>query len=665
MTVMLDSRGLLRDIVRSLPRRIGDIGVAVNCPLRRAPFCDLVRRLVRLRKVNRPRRDRACHLRCILATLHRPCAEFVDSQCASLLRGLRRRGHFCPSHSFLDVSKSRKLSLLFEGLRGRATRTARDDCGGRLVDCLLSVLHVVKARTGSLGSPLFRRSLCHACALLGHLRRLVASNSLRMSAVALRQLVRRLVRAADVPFRNRPTRKVRMVNMLRAEGLSFSRVLILSYGRNGVPGNIGSSSFVPCSLHGTCNLAAMRGGMTVFTCCFRDVLRHTRSVALACGGTARSNRSNRVDEFVLRLVMRDRRPVIHGALVTNRGPLHPTCSRRPGARRIVGMLSSMEVLAPAFLGACREYRGRFCCGCMGKLLRPSRVSRSRMSGHVFKGVFRQTTRLFCCNFTDGDSVRASRGKGRRLVHPVIVATSVLSRTVGSGVLMSELMSRTFERRLFGMNGGSCRPGCGNLRLVGGRMVTDCLQRLVSVSEHRAPFAVVNVRLMISSALGIGADENRGRFGVNNFVSHLSTVSPVSGVSRHVEIVSCGAKETRAARPGSVSRVFSTAPRTLDGRASCCLRTFLCSVVVGGDGECGSTRSPMSPNLLFVRGTNTRSCSPALGLNERGVRSVAPCRRSFVTRLHDLVTSVCGPTLPLHPACSGGHYRCYPCTKLYG
>ncbi len=135
-------------------------------------------------------------------------------------------------------------------------------------------------------------------------RSLLSRGLLSVGPRALVHLVRQIVGRNSVPFRKRPTVKLRMVKMLRAHGLSFAGVVLLSAGRNGLPGDDGRTSFVPCGLHRTFNVAAVRQRSTMCTCCFCHVVRQTGRIAVMCGSNASNVGERRPSHCIVRLRIR-------------------------------------------------------------------------------------------------------------------------------------------------------------------------------------------------------------------------------------------------------------------------------------------------------------------------------------------------------------------------
>lgn len=255
--------------------------------------------LLRLRVTNCGSHDKHCRFTRIVDILGRPCARLLSRRTTPLRGRLARGGHFCPLPSRLR--QSRTLSLLF-GPYDRGLRLY-----GQLTSVLGRITRLCHGRTTSADSTLSR--LCHRTlfgdfAVIGHFRTLLRDGSLRMRPIAFRHLLMHIVSATDVPFRKRPTVNVRIVKMLRAHGLSFHRIVLLSIGRNRLPGTNNSTSFVPCGLHGTFNVAAVSRGVTICTCCFCHLLRQTRGTALLCGAIDSKVGQKRVSHFVLRLLVR-------------------------------------------------------------------------------------------------------------------------------------------------------------------------------------------------------------------------------------------------------------------------------------------------------------------------------------------------------------------------
>lgn len=287
---MLYGRTLLRPILRSLPTRMGRIGVAVKFPLSRAPMCDFLVTLLRLRARKFGFGDNHCAFRSIIALLGRPCAQRLANR-TRLLRGrLAQGGHFCPLPNRLNGSRflAQLFAPLSKGLGlyvhlSRALRRITNVCR----------TGASNARSASTFGRLCQRSLFGTCAAVGQFHALVRRSRLAMRDRAFQQLLIGILSTAGVPFRNRPTVNVRIVKMLRAHGLSFHRLMLLSIGRKRLPGSKKSSSFVPCGLHGTFKVAAVRRGVTMCTCCFCHLLRQTREVALVCGADSSKLGHNR------------------------------------------------------------------------------------------------------------------------------------------------------------------------------------------------------------------------------------------------------------------------------------------------------------------------------------------------------------------------------------
>lgn len=279
-TIILYGRTLLLPILRSVPRMMEGIGVAVKFPLTRAPMCDFVGTVLRLRADKCQASSKQCVCSTMRAMLGRPCAHHLSSGTRPLRQRLAGAGHFCPFPSRLGGSGF--LSVLFAP-HGNVQRLYI--CVARLLG-RMSILCHRRRRDSSVFGRLCHRSLFGDFALIGELLGLVSGGRLRMHVRALGHLLGGVLGTTGVPFRNRPTVKVRVVKMLRAHGLSFHGLLLLSLGRNRLPGSKNRSSFVPCGLHGTFNVAAVRRGGTICTCCFCHLVRHTRGVALVCGASS-------------------------------------------------------------------------------------------------------------------------------------------------------------------------------------------------------------------------------------------------------------------------------------------------------------------------------------------------------------------------------------------
>lgn len=595
---------------------------------------------MRLRAANCRTNAKQCVCRAMVALLGRPCAQRLSPGTRALRGRLAQSGHFCPLPSRLG--RSTFLRRIFAP-RGNVTT---------LYDCLARLLHritILCHRRGSIRSVFGRlchRSLFGDCALIGHLLDLVRANRLdNIHASALGQLLGHLLASTGVPFRKRPTVNVRMVKILRAHGLSFHGLVVLSLGRKRLPGTKNSSSFVPCGLEGTFNVAAVRRGGTICTCCFCHLVRQTRGIALLCGASSSKLGHKRVSHFVLRFLMRSPRGVSLRCLRTKRSPRRTQRVRVRGAPRVLRRVFSTcgvrrhpgTFFSPSTLGTCLSYHLGFCCQCMTNLGTPSRMD-TRVSSTLFNAVFRHSTRLICG--------RLATGKQR-------VHGSSLRRLLGSSIHLRTCISGTFGRGFFRIPLAR-RPRCGNARLVRSGIVTSCLHRLLHGSLRCTPFHVRNVRRSIERVVRVSAPRKGLTLRVNNAVSHLS-----DGKSA-LHVISCGANNAPGA-PRGVRRLF--APTS--GHPGCVFRAFLCTTVLYHGRSLG-----MTPSLLCVRQTTSRDCSPIVRVKTpqrpgMPIGGFTFFRSRFHRQLRKLLRRVFDRRRAFDRARSAQGYRCYSFHDLYG
>ncbi len=280
-----------------------------------ALVCDFLSRLVATRARKCATSRKACHLAVLHPLLHRPLLLHLDPYTSIISTALSRRGGVCPLPD--SLTNSSILTRLFAPVT-YPTRLYR------LILCLFRHLTTAYcAGSSSVCATVRGRTLFATAAIIGQLLRLVRRLPILddLSLAAFNSLFARLLTSRHVPFRSRPTRKLRIVNIVRANGLSFARLTVISIGRNFVPHNGDRISVLPCGLHGTFGVSAIRRGVSLCTCCFCHLFRHIRATALVCDAISTNLRGNRHDHFLARLLISAGRSVACRRVSDRRQPL--------------------------------------------------------------------------------------------------------------------------------------------------------------------------------------------------------------------------------------------------------------------------------------------------------------------------------------------------------
>ncbi len=534
-------------MLRSLPsdsstRPMGRTGVAVKFPVDSAPICDFVGALLALRARKCSPREGYFEARRARVIGGRPCQILLRR--TSVFDPRARVGSLVNCvHSLL-----RTLTKGFKRGRGRRTRAS------------------IRGERCSVCKRLCGRTLCHTRQVVYQFRQLFRRRALGLRPIALQELLQRILTSADVPFRKRPTAKLRIVNILRAHGLGFGRVLVLSIGRNVLPGTTSSASFVPCRLHRIFKLAAVRRGVTICTFCFCELLRHARHVACVCGISANNARGRRVSHFLHRLLTRASLSVRAGVLRSKRYvPSRPRCGIS-GARRVVSGLYGgctysgphSRTLSPSTLGACLSYPLGFCFRRVTHVQGP-RGPRSNLSNTLFNAVFRRTTRV----------VFGGLARHGHLMH----GRSVRGMLRANSTTLSACMISSFLGGFF--SGRDRATFCGKALLITHGIVIDCLGRVLRCCDQARTFALIRVRRRRRQRMAIRIGNGPLGVGIKNGVSHVSTAVLASPVAnrriRALHVVSCGANKGPRGT-ASVRRLIVPSSE----QPKCVFRVFLCT-----------------------------------------------------------------------------------------
>ncbi len=167
--------------------------------------------------------------------------------------------------------------------------------------------------------------------LLNRLLLIAQSGRLQVGPIALRRVVRQIVRQSTIPFQGEPAVGLQIMGVLETRCLDFDQLIMLSVNEGTLPQTPNDTSFIPYLLRKAFGLTTPERRTAVYAYYFYRLIQRAKNVRLLYNSSSEGLVQGEMSRFMTQLLIEPHLPITHKVLTGQQESIvrHPQAISKP------------------------------------------------------------------------------------------------------------------------------------------------------------------------------------------------------------------------------------------------------------------------------------------------------------------------------------------------
>lgn len=458
---------------------------------------------------------------------------------------------------------------------------------------------------------------------------------MNMTLVALRRLIRQVVRQTTIPFHGEPAAGLQVMGVLETRCLDFEHIIMLSTNDGVLPKKANDNSFIPYLLRKAFELTTPERRTAVYAYYFYRLLQRASVVTMAFNNAPDGISTGEMSRFMTQLMVEWPGTIAHKSLnsVQRSAKGMPVAEAKPDNLLECLMREAKDKklypsFSPSALSVYLKCPLQFYFKYVRHLHEP-KVLTEEMQSNIFGSIFHQAAE-------DVYKYLGKQNKGH-------ISSEMLKAMADDSEAIAAYVKDAF------------RQNWPEYRQLEASVIEVYLSELLRYDARNGGLKVLGTERKVEMFEDIDVDGRKVKVRFNGVIDRLDYLHRQAGdyvrvldykTGVHANITADGTlKETSAKE---MSELF--VPQTTKGYI---MQTFIYCLMLQYEAKKDKwveelLKHPVAPALFFIKYATNAKYVPLLKIGTNPVTDFAPLAEEFRTHLHELVGEILDPKRPFEP-----------------
>lgn len=622
--VVLCNENLIQPVLHALPDNVKHINLTMGFPLSQTPICSFLCNWLNLQIEGYRAKEKNYEFAYVMPMLTHPYTRRITTVVQGIADELKNDNRFYPSPQAL--MKDEFTTLLFEKMPADNMTLCNRM---KLLTEKLTLLYrdADNGMNDDMYGQLYKESLFKAYTTLNRLSALIESGDLILSGVAFRNLFKKIMYAAKIPFHGEPAIGLQVMGVLETRNLDFKHLLMLSVNEGYLPKAEGNASFIPYNLRKAFGMTTIEKKVAVYAYYFYRLIQRAERVTFTYNNNTEGLKKGEKSRFMLQYQIESGQDIKQYNLDATLGRTTLTEMFVEKTPEVINKLlrrydlnkNPKAMLSPSALNTYLDCQLKFYFKYIANIPEPKEVN-ADIESNTFGSIFHRSVELIYQNLSNNSQK--------------VINKENIEEWINNEALIKNTVNDAFKELFFHVD-SDVLPEYNGLQLINLMVITRYIKQLLRYDANYAPFTMLGMEEKVKYTLNVPTPQGEVNIGIGGTIDRLDLKD---GTVRVLDYKTGG----KAVEPNDISDLFT--PQ--DKRANYVLQVMLYSLIA-------RKKFPgykLMPAIFYVNRAASSLYDPSVRMGEirkkQPITDVSPYEAEFHEKLTETIAEMFNPDINL-------------------